>query len=131
MPGVRVDGNDVLAVYAVTKRATQRAHRGEGPTLIEALTYRIGPHSTADDATRYRVDAEVDAWRRRDPIGRFRAWLVTNGLADEAFVTSCDEEAAAWVAEVRAGITSLPDPSAGELTRHAYARPPWPEGEDA
>jgi 2-oxoisovalerate dehydrogenase E1 component alpha subunit len=123
MPGVRVDGNDVLAVYVVTKAAVERARRGDGPTLIEALTYRIGPHSTADDATRYRRQEEVDAWRRRDPVDRYRTWLLANDHVDETFVTSCDEETEAWVAQVRAGITSVPDPSPDELTRHAFARP--------
>ena len=123
MPGVRVDGNDVLAVYVVTKAAVERARRGDGPTLIEALTYRIGPHSTADDATRYRHQEEVDAWRRRDPVDRYRTWLLANDHVDGAFVTSCDEETEAWVAQVRAGITSVPDPSPDELTRHAFARP--------
>jgi pyruvate dehydrogenase E1 component alpha subunit len=123
MPGVRVDGNDVLAVYVVTKAAVERARRGDGPTLIEALTYRIGPHSTADDAPRYRRQEEVDAWRRRDPVDRYRTWLFANHHVDGAFVTSCEQETEAWVAQVRAGITSVPDPSPDELTRHAFARP--------
>ena len=75
MPGVRVDGNDVLAVYAATRDAVARARAGDGPTLIEALTYRIGAHSTADDAGRYRVDDEVEAARAVDPIARYATWL--------------------------------------------------------
>jgi pyruvate dehydrogenase E1 component alpha subunit len=121
IPGVRVDGNDVLAVYAVTKEATERARRGGGPTLVEALTYRIGPHSTADDDTRYRSAEEVDAWRARDPIERYRRWLLASGHADEAFVGSCGEEARAWVAQVRAGITSVADPDPEELTAFTFA----------
>ena len=85
-PGVRVDGNDVLAVYAATRDALERARRGDGPTLIEAMTYRIGAHSTADDAGRYRADPDVEAARAFDPIARFRTWLVAAGHADEAFV---------------------------------------------
>jgi pyruvate dehydrogenase E1 component alpha subunit len=111
-PGVRVDGNDVLAVYRVTSEAVQRARAGEGPTLIEALTYRLGPHTTADDAARYRDEDEVERWRAFDPIGRYRAWLLAAGHADEAFVAEVDEEAAAWVGEVRAGITSSEPPPA-------------------
>lgn len=79
-PGVRVDGNDVLAVYRVTRDAVARARKGEGPTLIEALTYRIGPHSSSDDPTKYRDPKEEDEWRRRDPIDRFRKYLEGQGI---------------------------------------------------
>jgi len=80
MPGVRVDGNDVLAVYQVAKEAVQRARQGKGPTLIETVTYRVGPHSSSDDPTRYREDSEVEAWRKRDPIERFKAYLKTKRI---------------------------------------------------
>uniref|UniRef100_UPI00286C6CD7 thiamine pyrophosphate-dependent dehydrogenase E1 component subunit alpha n=1 Tax=Salinibacterium sp. TaxID=1915057 RepID=UPI00286C6CD7 len=75
MPGVQVDGNDVLAVLAVTRAALDRARRGDGPTFIEAVTYRMGPHTTADDPTRYRDAAELEAWRRKDPIDRLGVYL--------------------------------------------------------
>jgi 2-oxoisovalerate dehydrogenase E1 component alpha subunit len=123
-PGVRVDGNDVLAVFAVTKEAVERARAGDGPTLIEAMTYRVGSHSTADDASRYRNDAEVEAWRERDPIDRYRTYLLGSGVIDRAFVRACDEEAAAWVAEIRAAVTALGEPPASEMFDHAYADPP-------
>ena len=123
-PGVRVDGNDVLAVYAVTKQAVERARAGDGPTLIEAMTYRVGSHSTADDASRYRNDAEVEAWRQRDPIDRYRTYLLGSGVIDHAFVRACDEEAAVWVAEIRAAVTALGEPPASEMFDHAYADPP-------
>jgi 2-oxoisovalerate dehydrogenase E1 component alpha subunit len=126
MPGVRVDGNDVLAVYAETKKAVDRARSGGGPTLIEAITYRIGPHSTADDATRYRPADDVEAWRRRDPIARYRTWLLANEHADEAFVVACDDDAQAWVTEVRVGVTSAPDASPDELNAYTFAR--WSHG---
>jgi 2-oxoisovalerate dehydrogenase E1 component alpha subunit len=124
MPGVRVDGNDVLAVYAVTRDAVQRARAGEGPTLIEAVTYRIGSHSTADDAARYRDEEEVTAWRERDPIDRYRTHLLDAGTVDDTFVRSCDDEAEAWVANVRAELTALGEPPAGEMFDHAFADPP-------
>lgn len=123
-PGVRVDGNDVLAVYAVTKAAADRARAGDGPTLIEAMTYRIGPHSTADDATRYRSSDEVKLWRRRDPIDRYLTYLLAAGVAEEAFVADCEDEAKEWVADVRAAITSVGPPPADELFAFAYADPP-------
>ena len=124
IPGVRVDGNDVLAVYAVTRAAVDRARAGEGPTLIEAMTYRMGPHSTADDASRYRDEAEVAAWRERDPIDRLRRYLMDQAIADAAFATSCETEAEAWVTEIRAGITSLGPPADPELFDFAFADPP-------
>jgi len=124
MPGVLVDGNDVLAVYSVTRAAAERARAGEGPTLIEALTYRMGPHSTADDATKYRSSDEVKLWRDRDPIDRYLKYLLASGVADESFVADCEDEAKEWVADIRAGITSLGPPPADELFAFAYAEPP-------
>ena len=78
-PGVRVDGNDVLACLAVTRQALQAAREGQGPTLIEAFTYRMGAHTTTDDPTRYRLAAELEAWKLRDPIERVKAYLVRSG----------------------------------------------------
>jgi 2-oxoisovalerate dehydrogenase E1 component alpha subunit len=124
LPGVRVDGNDVLAVYAVTGEAAERARSGQGPTLIEAMTYRIGAHSTADDDSRYRPGPEVDAWRERDPIARYRTYLLGGGLIDEAFVGTCEGEADDWVAGIRAELTSLEPPSPAEVFDHAFAEPP-------
>lgn len=80
MPGIRVDGNDVLACYAVMAEAAARARAGDGPTLIEAVTYRLGPHTTADDPTRYRSQEEVDRWATLDPIPRYRTYLQDQGL---------------------------------------------------
>ena len=124
LPGVRVDGNDVLAVYAVTKAAAERARSGEGPTLIEAMTYRIGAHSTADDDSRYRALPEVDAWRERDPIARYRTYLLSRGLVDEASVAAFEEEAEAWVAGIRSELTSLGPPPPSEVFDHAFSKPP-------
>ncbi len=140
MPGVRLDGNDVLAVFAATTAAVERARAGEGPTLIEAVTYRIGPHSTADDASRYRPDAEVAAWRERDPIERHRRFLEARELVDDTFVKTCEEEAEAWVAEVRASLTALGPPPASELFEHVFSHPSasfeaersrWEDGADS
>jgi pyruvate dehydrogenase E1 component alpha subunit/2-oxoisovalerate dehydrogenase E1 component alpha subunit len=83
MPGVRVDGNDIFAVYSAARAAVDRARSGGGPTLIEAVTYRLGAHSTSDDPTRYRDD-QTEEWTRKDPIGRFRAWLLASGTLDQA-----------------------------------------------
>jgi pyruvate dehydrogenase E1 component alpha subunit len=122
-PGVRVDGNDVLAVYAVTLEALDRARRGDGPTLIEAMTYRIGAHSTADDPQRYRADPEVEAARAFDPIARFRTWLIAAGHADDAFVADCEAEAERFLMEVREGVIATPAPPAEWLFEWVYAEP--------
>jgi len=124
MPGIQVDGNDVLAVYSVTKAAADRARAGDGPTLVEAITYRMGPHSTADDDTKYRDAAQARAWRERDPIDRYLTYLLHSGTADESFVADCGDEAKEWVAEIRAGITALGPPSDEDLFAFAYADPP-------
>src|SRR5207237_6884341 len=83
-PGVKVDGNDAVAVYGAVKAAVDRARSGGAPTLVECETYRIGAHSSSDDPTRYRDEREVETWRKRDPIEAFRARLVAAGLWTEA-----------------------------------------------
>ena len=92
-PGVRVDGNDVFACLAVTRAALERARAGEGPTLIEAFTYRMSAHTSSDDPTRYRENAELEEWRLKDPIERVRAYLTKNELAGDDFFESVDAEA--------------------------------------
>ncbi len=119
-PGVRVDGNDVLAVYAVTKAALDNARQGGGPTFIEAFTYRMGAHTTSDDPTRYRVSAEVEVWKERDPISRLKAHLVANGLADDDFFTALDTESDELAAHVRQGCLDLPDPEPMSMFDHVY-----------
>jgi 2-oxoisovalerate dehydrogenase E1 component alpha subunit len=119
-PGVRVDGNDVLAVYAVTKAALDNARSGNGPTFIEAFTYRMGAHTTSDDPTRYRVAAEVDVWKERDPIVRLRTHLVANGMADEDFFAAIDREADELAVHVREGCLTMPDPKPLDLFEHVY-----------
>ncbi|HXF57431.1 MAG TPA: pyruvate dehydrogenase (acetyl-transferring) E1 component subunit alpha [Actinomycetota bacterium] len=120
-PGVQVDGNDVLGVYAVTREAARRAREDRTPTLVEAVTYRLGPHSTADDATRYRSEQEVERWRARDPLDRYRRWLAEAGLADEAFFQGVEEEARAFAGRVRAGVVASPPQPVEELFRWVYA----------
>ncbi len=120
-PGVRVDGNDVLAVMAVTRHALARARAGEGPTLIEAFTYRMAAHTTSDDPTRYREAAELEAWRQRDPIERLRVHLETEGIADDSFLEGLEQESEALGELVRAGVRSMPDPEPGAMFDHVYA----------
>jgi 2-oxoisovalerate dehydrogenase E1 component alpha subunit len=119
-PGVRVDGNDVLACYAVTKQALRAAHEGQGPTLIEAFTYRMGAHTTTDDPTRYRLASELETWRLRDPIERVRSYLARSGQANAAFFEQIEAEAAELGAHIRAACRELPDPPPMAVFDHVY-----------
>ncbi|HEX2704744.1 MAG TPA: thiamine pyrophosphate-dependent enzyme, partial [Candidatus Lustribacter sp.] len=122
-PGVRVDGNDVLAVYAVTKHALDEARSGQGPSFIEAYTYRMGAHTTSDDPTKYRVSAEVEVWKLRDPILRLKAYLAHEGKADGAFFEAVEAEADALAASVRKGCLEMPDPAGTLMFDYVYADP--------
>lgn len=110
--GVQVDGNDALAVYKATAEAVARARKGDGPSLIECETYRLGHHSTADDATRYRSEKEVEGWKKRDPIARMKKFLVARKLWNEAKEKSLSVETRNWIdGEVKAyESTVLPNP---------------------
>jgi 2-oxoisovalerate dehydrogenase E1 component alpha subunit len=122
-PGLRVDGNDVLACYAVTKKAMQAAREGQGPTLIEAYTYRMGAHTTTDDPTRYRLASELEMWKLRDPIERVRAYLVRTGLADSAFFADIDAEAKQVGARAREACRTMPDPPPLSIFDDVYSEP--------
>ncbi len=120
-PGVRVDGNDVLAVLAVTRAALEHARSGQGPMLVEAFTYRMGAHTTTDDPTRYRTDQEREEWASKDPIARLRAHLDKEGLADEAFYAAVEEESDALAKRVREGVRNMPDPDSMAIFENVYA----------
>jgi 2-oxoisovalerate dehydrogenase E1 component alpha subunit len=122
-PGLRVDGNDVLACYAVTKKAMQAAREGQGPTLIEAFTYRMGAHTTTDDPTRYRLASELEMWKLRDPIERVRAYLARTGQAGPEFFADVDAEARQVGARVREACRAMPDPPPLAMFDHVYAGP--------
>ena len=119
-PGLRVDGNDVLACYAVTRKALDDARHGQGPSLIEAYTYRMGAHTTSDDPTRYRIASEVEAWQAKDPIKRLRAFLEKQGMAQAGYFDAIDEEARIAAVELRERVLSLPDPDPRTLFDHVY-----------
>ncbi|MCQ4210037.1 MULTISPECIES: pyruvate dehydrogenase (acetyl-transferring) E1 component subunit alpha [Streptomyces] len=120
-PGVRVDGNDVLAVLAVTRWALQRARDGEGPTLVEAFTYRMGAHTTSDDPTKYRADEERASWEAKDPILRLRTYLETHTDTDAAFFTDLDAESETLGKRVREAVRAMPDPDRMAMFENAYA----------
>jgi pyruvate dehydrogenase E1 component alpha subunit len=122
-PGVRVDGNDVLACLAVSRQMLQRAREGGGPALIEAFTYRMGAHTTSDDPTRYRLDTDVEAWRLRDPLERLRSFLHKQQLVDDGFFDGLDQQAEQLAQRLRDGVRALPDPGVDEIFLHAYAGP--------
>jgi pyruvate dehydrogenase E1 component alpha subunit len=123
-PGVRVDGTDVLTVYAVVRAAAARARRGEGPYLVEALTYRMGPHTTADDPTRYRTDEETSPWRARDAIARCAERLRARGALDEEFESTLTAEAEERAAAMRRTVLAAPVPHPGAVFDLVFANPP-------
>ncbi|MCU1530133.1 MAG: pyruvate dehydrogenase (acetyl-transferring) component subunit alpha [Frondihabitans sp.] len=120
VPSVQIDGNDVLASYAVTKRDLDAARAGEGPRLIEALTYRIGAHTTSDDPTKYRTDAELQSWVARDPIVRFEAYLRSRGEGD-SFFAEVEAEALDLAEDVRRRTLALERPSNDLIFDHVYS----------
>jgi pyruvate dehydrogenase E1 component alpha subunit len=128
MPGIQVDGNDILAVYAAAREAVERARSGGGPTLIECVTYRMMMHTTADDPKRYRTDEEVEKWRKRDPLIRFEKYLLDKGLLSEAQRNQVEsevlDEIQAAVDRAEKQMEAFGDPM--EMFDHAYAEMPPP-----
>ena len=125
IPGVRVDGNDIAAVYLALRDAADRARRGEGATFIECVTYRIGAHSSSDDPTRYRSNDEVEAWKRKDPLDRLRKAMFARGLLtdaqDEAMFEEVDNEVKAAIAKVE----SASNPPRESVFEDVYDALPW------
>jgi TPP-dependent pyruvate/acetoin dehydrogenase alpha subunit len=124
MPGYVVDGNDLLAVYQVVSDCVERARAGDGPSLIEAITYRLGAHSTADDPTKYRPESELQDWLKRDPIPRFRNFLLDRQLLSEEDDRRLGDEVKAEIQEVVAAYEALPPPDPGQLFDVVYAELP-------
>jgi 2-oxoisovalerate dehydrogenase E1 component alpha subunit len=118
--GVRVDGNDVLACYAVTRKALKAAREGQGPTLIEAFTYRMGAHTTTDDPTRYRVASELETWKLKDPIERVKSYLARSGEADAAFFEQVETEADELGKHIREACRAMPDPQPLSIFDNVY-----------
>jgi pyruvate dehydrogenase E1 component alpha subunit len=110
-PGVRVDGNDVLACLAVTRQALDDARNAQGPTLIEAFTYRMNPHTTNDDPRRYRLGSEAETWKLKDPIERVRAYLTREAGFGAEFFAEVEAEAKKLAEHIRSGCRELPDPT--------------------
>ena len=122
-PGIQVDGNDVFACLAVTRKAMQAAREGQGPTLIEAYTYRMGAHTTTDDPTRYRLASELEAWKLKDPVERVKAYLVRTGSADAAFFEQIDAEATQVGRHIRRACLEMPDPAPPSMFDNVYSEP--------
>lgn len=122
IPSVQIDGNDVLASFAVTKKHLDDARSGRGPSLIEALTYRIGAHTTSDDPTRYQSAEQLAYWVARDPIIRFEKYLRAQGI-DENFFGSVAQEAADFAADIRRRTRDIPQPTLASIFDHVYSEP--------
>lgn len=120
IPGIQIDGNDVLASYAVTRDSMDAARAGEGPRFIEALTYRMGAHTTSDDPTKYRQRDEERYWGERDPVARFEAYLRARGASEE-FFADVAREADDLAADVRTRTLAIQDPPASKIFEHVYA----------
>jgi pyruvate dehydrogenase E1 component alpha subunit len=125
VPSVRVDGNDVLAVYHAVTQAVASARRGEGPTFLEAVTYRMGAHSTSDDPSRYRRDEEVAAWQARDPLARLRRHLVHAGALDDVQDEALEQELNAVIGKAIEAAEAHPPPPRASLFEDVYAELPW------
>jgi len=123
VPSVRVDGNDVLAVIAVTRAALERAREGSGPTLIEAVTYRMGPHTTSDDPSRYRPAALDEEWKRKDPLDRIRALLESAGAIDDDYLAAVQQRSDDTAAALRRGCLETVEPEPMSLFDNVYAEP--------
>jgi len=128
---VRVDGNDLLAMFAVLTRCIERARAGEGPSFVEAVTYRMGAHSTSDDPTRYRSNEEVEAWAKKDPLDRLRKHLSVLGLVDEAKDAALEAELKEEILAALRAVEELPVPERSSLFEDVYAEPPWSLREQA
>jgi pyruvate dehydrogenase E1 component alpha subunit len=130
-PGIQVDGNDIFAVYAVVREAVARARAGQGPSLIEAYTYRMGAHTTADDPTKYRDDAEMEEWRPRDPLLRVQRYLDQRGLWSDAWEQEVVEACTAEIEQAMAAAAAVPPPPPEDMFRYMYAEmtPPLVEQE--
>jgi 2-oxoisovalerate dehydrogenase E1 component alpha subunit len=120
MPGIRVDGNDVLACYAVMAEAAQRARDGGGPTLIEAITYRLGPHTTSDDPTRYRSQEELEHWLALDPLPRYRSYLQGVGVWTERLEERVEAKSKRLRTELREAVVGAPDIDITEMFDTVY-----------
>ncbi|MEU5690693.1 pyruvate dehydrogenase (acetyl-transferring) E1 component subunit alpha [Actinosynnema sp. NPDC020468] len=122
-PGIRVDGNDVLASLAVTRWALEQCREGNGPVLIEAFTYRMDAHTTSDDPSRYRLSDETELWKLKDPIERVKVHLVKQQWADQDFFDEVERESEALAVEIRDHCVNLPDPPAERIFQDVYAEP--------
>jgi pyruvate dehydrogenase E1 component alpha subunit len=129
VPSEFVDGNDILAVYDVMQKAVERARSGQGPTLVETLTYRIGAHTTADDPTRYRDPVEVEAWRAKDPIARFQKFLARRDLLNEERIRQIVEEVEEEVNEAIQVAEAMPPMAPDSFFDYTMANlpPRWQE----
>ncbi|HJQ78032.1 MAG TPA: pyruvate dehydrogenase (acetyl-transferring) E1 component subunit alpha [Acidimicrobiia bacterium] len=123
MPGIRVDGNDVVAVLVAVREAASLARSGDGPSLIEAVTYRVGPHTTADDPTRYRADDSELEWEDKDPLLRVRLLLEKQGAWDPEWQAELEAEASATIETAVDWAESVPAPTFAEMLDRVYAEP--------
>ena len=121
--GIQVDGNDVFAVYKATLDALEKASTGNGPTLIECLTYRIGDHTTADDAKKYRSEKELEEWKKRDPIDRLRRYMLKKKIWNDIDEKRLQKNAADMVKAAIKAFEDMPEPKKEDMFRYVYEKP--------
>jgi pyruvate dehydrogenase E1 component alpha subunit len=121
--GIQVDGNDIFAVYSAASRAVAKARKGDGPTLIECVTYRIEGHSTSDDDSRYRTRQEVEEWRKKDPIGRLEKYMKKNKILTDEYKQSVTQKTRDMVEKAVEDYEKVPPPEAADFFANTYAQP--------
>jgi pyruvate dehydrogenase E1 component alpha subunit len=119
--GIQIDGNDLFAVISVTREATEKARSGGGPTLIEGVTFRFGPHTTADDPTKYRTEKEIEPWKPLDPLVRLRLYLGEKGLWSEEVEKRLTEEAQKEIDQSVIDAEAVPVPEVEDIFKYVFA----------
>ena len=125
MPGIQVDGNDVFAVYSAVSEAAKHARKGKGPTFIESVTYRLGAHSSSDDPTRYRSKEEVETWEARDPIKRFRTYLISQAILTEEESKQIDADIVDTLNQLVKEAEAVEKPPLETMFTDVYEEMPW------
>ena len=123
-PGIKVDGNDIMAVYAATKNAVENARQGKGPTFIECFTYRISDHTTSDDASRYRSAEELDAWKKKDPIERLKKYMESRGLWNARYEEALRKDFNERIEQAVREAESKPEQTIDDMFSYTYEKMP-------
>ena len=125
MPGIRIDGNDIFAMFTAVKEAAEKARKGDGPTFIEAVTYRLGPHTSSDDPSKYRSEKDVESWRQKEPISRFSKFLIAEGVIDKEEPRRIHSKYDQILNELIAEADNRPAPPLETMFEDVFETMPW------